>query len=124
MDIEWIDSYCDKKPGAPHAHYFTATLNVDGGSIFFCTYCHRVKWLPNTIQDAELFNKLTKKFDAHTAYNIILHQRSAARRMLLRIKDIYLLERVLSPLEFAQVLSAATELERALTYEVPKPVLQ
>lgn len=104
LGIKWFDSKCSKCPGAPHSHWLVEAFKVDGGGMFLCRYCHRARWLPDSLYTAEKFTAHTRKVGIEKAYWFLLDAHPAARKALEALRDIHLLD---GTVEFGVALLAA-----------------
>jgi len=104
LGIVWPDGRCEESPTG--AHWMVAGTSIATGSIFQCKHCHAVKWLPNTMVDAEKFTILIRKHGYLEGYRIMLDLHPAARNLLAKIQDINYLRRSLSNEQLAIVVAA------------------
>ncbi len=116
LGIRWVEDRCEPSP-VTKAHYFEDRMNIDSGSIFKCRYCHQVKWLPNTFQEAYLLSYKMKVYGEEKGYQLILDLHPSARRMLSKIQDIHYLRKILPDEQFG-IAVAAIILDREFPFDV------
>lgn len=106
LGVEWFDHYCPDKPTPPHSHHLVGTTPVDGGVLFVCKYCGRIKWLPSTIGGSYALWECMRKYGEQKGYCIALDFHPAAKRLLSKVQNFYLLRKVLSDGDFAMAVAA------------------
>ena len=116
LGIEWIGARCEESP-VSKAHYLVARTKVDEGCMWECVYCHRVKWLPITMEECCRLNAMMNVYGLDGGYQRILELHPAAKRMLCKIQDIYYLKKKLTGDLFAIALSAIM-LDKEYPYDV------
>ncbi len=89
MGITWLGTECDKSPSG--AHYLVGVHSADGGEVYCCKYCWRVKWLPASTSGAEEFDKLIYKYGTEIAYQKLLDRRYNAKEVMYQLQDIWML---------------------------------
>lgn len=115
LGIEWPEDYCYDSPRT-RAHYFKGRNTVAGGTIFQCTHCGKVKWLPDGVADCQRFSAMIKIYGLQAAYNRLLDEHSQAKSLLSKIQDIRFLQKIMPEEEFPIAL-AAVMLDREYPYD-------
>ena len=70
MGVVWVDSNCEDS--SIGAHFFEGILRVDGGDVFKCKYCKKVKWLPGSIEGAVKLAAAIRKYGDDEGYRRFL----------------------------------------------------
>ena len=116
MGIVWPDARCDDSP-VSKAHHTIARTQIDGGDIYECKYCHRVKWLPNNMTECVRLGNWLKIYGYNGGYQRILDLHPAAKRLLSKIQDIYYLRKAIPPEQFP-IAVAAVMMDREYPHDV------
>ena len=93
LGIRWIGSYCSTNPAIPH--WLIETSKTEGGSIFKCRKCGKVKWLPTNMTDAILMGSLFSQYGFDAGYQMMLDRYPHTRNLIARIQDISYLQHAL-----------------------------
>ncbi len=96
MEIVWIDSHCDAKPTAPHAHYWVAAQIVDSGNIFHCKFCGQFQWWPRSFDWAVRMKEYFARYGNDRGYNEFLEFFPVARKTLLRLQSMRHIRRLIT----------------------------
>lgn len=115
LGIEWLDGRCEENK-VTKAHYMVGRTHVDGGTVFMCVYCGKVKWLPNSFGRAQVLGQYIERYGKTVGYQKILDRHPAAKRLLSKIQDIYYLRKSISADQFPIAL-AAVMLDREYPYD-------
>lgn len=116
LGITWLDARCDKSPKT-RVHWFIGRMNTDNGTVFQCKFCHRVKWLPNTIQECERLGNWMRVYGEDGGYQRLLDLHPTAKRLMSKIQDIYYLKKSI-PADQFPIAVAAVMLDREYPYDV------
>ena len=116
LGIKWLEARCDDSPTSK-AHYLVAKTDTSAGVIFECKYCHKVTWLPASLDECERLNTWMHIYGKDGGYQRILDLHPAAKRLLSKIQDIYYLKKSLPPEQFPLAL-AAVMMDREYPYDV------
>lgn len=93
LGIEWLDHNCSDKPFAPFAHHLEAGISVSGGDIYICRYCHKAKWMPNSLSDCRKLYYYQRYHGDNDGYCKLLDEHPAARDALAILLDTVALGR-------------------------------
>ena len=115
LGVRWPDDICKESP-VTKAHHFIERTRVDSGFIFECKYCHELKWLPGTTEQAKQMGKLFRQYGPTEGYQKMLNSRPRARRMLSKMQDIRRLKKMLPADQFL-IAVAAIVLDREYPYD-------
>ncbi len=116
LGIEWPGERCEESP-VTHAHWFTGRTYIDGGVIFECKFCHKVKWLPTEYEHCYDLGAWQHIYGLTTGYQRMLDLHPSARRLLSKIQDIYYLRKAIPPEQFPLAI-ASVMLDREYPYDV------
>lgn len=116
LGIVWLDPRCEESPRTK-AHFFIAKTTVNGGSVYQCKYCQRVKWMPNSLNECQEMWRMMQVYGLDGGYQKILDKNPSARRLLSKIQDIYYLRKSMPPEHFP-IAVAAVMLDREYPYDV------
>lgn len=89
MGIVWLDAGCDISPSK--AHDLTSIHPVDGGDVYCCKYCWRVKWLPNSMETTQQLTKLMTKYGNNIGYLKLLDRRHEAKMLIYQLQELWVL---------------------------------
>ena len=100
LGITWLDSVCvDGK-----AHYLIEFDMVDGGSIFRCRYCRKIRLLPLDPTGIARLDTLMKKFGRQNGYCQYLNYHRAAKIMVAKLQELERLSLIVNDkLELARI---------------------
>jgi len=104
LGITWLDSYCEDSP--TKGHLLKGTTRIDGGTVYKCSICHRVKWMPDNLDECIKLGNSMKIYGQDEGYQRILDKHPAARRLMAKIQDIYYLRKALTPEQFPIAVAA------------------
>lgn len=102
LGITWLDSECE----VAKYHFLKEYDKVDGGVIFQCQYCHKVKWLPLSYDDAVKMGELMRKLGNQAGYCHFLNLPShrMAKIMVAKLQELERISKsVGSPMEMARI---------------------
>ena len=116
LGIEWLNARCEDSP-VSKAHFLVTNTIVDEGTMFECIYCHKVKWLPNSMNGCIALNKYLQVYGLDGGYQRMLDDHPAAKRMLAKVQDIYYLRKALPDVQFYLAL-ASIVMDREYPYDV------
>jgi len=116
MGITWLDYRCEESP-VTKAHYLIGKTKIDSGTVFKCIYCHRVKWLPNSMRECQRLGTFLHTYGLNGGYQRILDLHPAAKRLISKIQDIYYLKKSVSAKQFPVVV-AAVIMDREYPHDV------
>ena len=89
MGIVWLSPKCNSS--STQAHYLVSIYSVDGGDIYCCKYCWKVKWLPNSRDGAEQLSVLMRKYGDDIGYQLLLDRKPNAKKLMYQLQDIWML---------------------------------
>lgn len=85
LGIEWIGDFCpDGKP-----HFLIGTYSLDGGSILKCKNCLKHLWLPNTITEAAILDRLIDNLGTTQGYCKYLDKHKEVKVMIAKLQDLW-----------------------------------
>jgi hypothetical protein len=88
-DISWGDSRCEERPYPPFSHWWVMVSSVDGGNIFMCKFCHRLRWYPSTLSETVRFSNLIRSHeDIDNAYQELLRKHPVAAVQVAKLSDL------------------------------------
>lgn len=88
-DITWGDSRCEDRPYPPFSHWWVQVGSVDGGNVFICKFCHRVRWYPSSLNEAISFSNLIQRCETtDEAYQMILEKHPIAAVQMAKLGDL------------------------------------
>ena len=115
LGITWLDARCEDSP-ITKAHHFVASTVVDEGSVYECMHCHRVEWLPNSLDACMELSRNMNIYGLDLAYQKMLDDHPAAKRLMTKIQDIYYLRKALPDVQFHLAL-ASIVMDREYPYD-------
>jgi len=115
LGITWLDSYCEESP--TKGHLLAGATKVDMGIVYKCNICHKVKWLPNDIDECIKLGNFMKIYGEDEGYQRILDRHPAAKRLMSKIQDIYYLRKALTPEQFP-IAVAAVIMDKEYPFDV------
>ena len=89
MEVVWLGTECDKSPGG--AHYLVSVYAADGGDVYCCKYCWKVKWLSNSKDGAEQMTRLMTKHGDDVGYQKLMDLKPESKEMLYKLQNIWML---------------------------------
>lgn len=105
LGIAWPATRCEKSP--KRAHFFVGSPEtVDAGYVFTCLHCGRVKWLPMSVGGAHDFGALIGRHGIENAYLRMLDKRPAAKRLIIKLQDLWHLKKIVPEDRFPYVVAA------------------
>ena len=104
LGITWLDAYCEESP--TKGHLLVGATKIDTGTVYKCNICHKVKWLPNDIDECIKLGNFMKIYGQDGGYQRILDRHPAAKRLMAKIQDIYYLRKALTPEQFPIAVAA------------------
>lgn len=117
LGITWLGSRCEDSP-VSKAHHFIACTKVDTGDIYECQYCHKVKWMPCGIDECQEFDRNMQIYGCDLAYQKLLDEHPAAKRMIAKIQDIYYLRKAIKNDSVFHLALASIIMDREYPYDV------
>lgn len=115
LGITWLDAYCENS--STKGHLLVGKTKIDAGTVFECSVCHKVKWLPDDIDECIKLGNSMKIYGEDGGYQRILDKHPAAKRLMSKIQDIYYLRKALTPEQFP-IAVAAVILDREYPFDV------
>jgi len=115
LGITWLDAYCENS--STKGHLLVGKTKIDAGTVFECSVCHKVKWLPDDIDECIKLGNSMKIYGEDGGYQRILDKHPAAKRLMSKIQDIYYLRKALSPEQFP-IAVAAVILDKEYPFDV------
>ncbi len=116
LGITWLDTRCEESPRSK-AHFLVGKTVVDGGTVFECKFCHRVRWLPNNLNECQRLGNWFYIYGLDGGYQRVLDLHPAAKRLMSKIQDIYYLKKTIPPDMFPLAV-AAVMLDRDYPHDV------
>jgi len=115
LGITWLDAYCEESP--TKGHLLVGRTRVDGGTVYKCSVCHRVKWMPDDIEECIRLGNSMKIYGEDGGYQRVLDKHPAAKRLMAKIQDIYYLRKALTPEQFP-IAVAAVIMDKEYPFDV------
>jgi len=104
LGIVWVDARCELSP--TKAHHMIGKFHIDKGVLYECKYCHRVRWQPFSLTAAVRFGSLMRIYGEDEGYRRALNHHPAARRLIAKLQDLYLLRASMPEEQYLIVLAA------------------
>jgi len=104
LGITWLDSYCENSP--TKGHLLVGATRIDGGTVYKCSICHKVKWIPSGLDECIKLGNSMKIYGQDGGYQRILDKHPAAKMLMAKIQDIYYLRKALTPEQFPIAVAA------------------
>ncbi len=117
LGIAWLGARCEDSHVSKAHHWIGSTL-VDAGTIFECKHCHKVCWLPNSLNDCVDMNRNMSIYGQDSGYQKMLDVHPAAKRLLAKIQDIYYLRKALKDNNMFHLALASIIMDREYPYDV------
>ncbi len=102
LGIVWLGAKCDVSP--TQAHYLTGIHSADGGEVYCCKYCWKVKWLSDSKDGAEQMTSLMTKHGSDIGYQKLLDTKPDAKMLIYQLQDIWMLRGHLSKDDLQEVI--------------------
>lgn len=100
LGIRWIGSYCPD--GSPH--YSIEYDKVEGGSVYRCIKCHKIKWLPVDFYEAIKLGTMMDKYKQQEGYCRYLNLHRSTKIMVAKLQDLERLSsKIDDKMEFARI---------------------
>lgn len=115
LGINWLDGRCDDSPSK--AHWLMGTTVVDGGTMYKCKFCHKVTWLPDSLEECMRLSNWVRIYGLDGGFQRILNFHPQAKRLLSKIQDLYYLKKSI-PANMFPLAVAAVMLDREYPYDV------
>lgn len=116
LGIDWLEERCEESP-VSKAHYLIGKFDIGEGTVFECRYCHKVKWLPASMDDCLSLHRLIHIYGLSGGYQRMLDYHPAAKRLISKIQDIYYLRKSM-PADQFPIAVAAVMLDREYPHDV------